>query len=164
MAIFPVRTFPDPVLRTRATVVTEFDAGLSRTVDDMLETMYSAPGVGLAANQIGVSLSVFVFDIGEGPHHVVNPVLEGTSGTWTYEEGCLSVPNKYWPIARPSFAAVSGVDVHGRPVRYEGDELTGRVLQHEFDHLQGMILLSRLGRRTRKAALRALREESMGPV
>jgi peptide deformylase len=164
MAIFPIRTFPDPVLRMKATPVVDFDGSLERIVDDMLETMYAAPGVGLAANQIGVSLSVFVFDIGEGPRHVVNPVLEDTSGSWTYEEGCLSVPNKYWPIARPSMAAVSGVDVRGEPVRYSGDELVGRVLQHEFDHLQGMLLLSRLGRRTRKAALRELREESMGSV
>lgn len=164
MAIFPIRTFPDPVLRTKARPVVDFDAALSRLIDDMLETMYAAPGVGLAANQIGISLSVFVFDIGEGPHHVVNPVLEDTSGSWSYEEGCLSVPNRYWPIARPSFAAVSGADVHGRPVSYSGDELVGRVLQHEFDHLQGALLLSRLGRRTRKAALRELREESMGSV
>jgi peptide deformylase len=162
MAIFPIRTFPDPVLRMQATPVTDFDAAVARIVDDMLETMYAAPGVGLAANQIGVSLAIFVYDIGEGPHHVVNPVLEGVSGSWTYEEGCLSVPDKYWPIARPAFAAVSGLDIHGRAVRYEGDELIGRVLQHEFDHLQGTLLLSRLGRRTRKAALRALREESMG--
>jgi peptide deformylase len=164
MAIFPIRTFPDPVLRLKAAPVTEFDSSLTRIVDDMLETMYAAPGVGLAANQIGVSLSIFVFDIGGGPRHVINPELETVSGSWTYEEGCLSVPDKYWPITRPAFAAVSGVDLFGEPVRYEGDELTGRVLQHEFDHLDGMLLLSRLGRRTRKAALRALREESMGSV
>jgi peptide deformylase len=162
MAIFPIRTFPDPVLRIRASPVIEFDEELRRLVADMLETMYAAPGVGLAANQIGVASSVFVFDIGEGPHHVVNPILEETSGLWTYEEGCLSVPERYWPIARPAFSAVTGVDVFGGLVRYEGDELMGRVLQHEFDHIQGTVLLSRLGRRARKQALRELREESMG--
>ena len=162
MAIFPIRTFPDPVLRMKATPVTSFDEELRRLVADMLETMYAAPGVGLAANQIGVALSVFVFDIGEGPHHVINPVLEETSGSWTYDEGCLSVPERYWPITRPALATVSGVDVHGDPVRYRGDELVGRVLQHEFDHLGGTLLLARLGRRTRKQAMRELREEAMG--
>jgi len=162
MAIFPIRTFPDPVLRMKTTPVTEFDDELRRLVADMLETMYAAPGVGLAANQIGVSQSVFVFDIGEGPHHVVNPVLEQTRDSWTYDEGCLSVPDRYWPIARPAFAAVTGVDMFGEPIRYEGDELLGRVLQHEFDHLTGTILLARLGRRARKQAMRELREEAMG--
>jgi peptide deformylase len=162
MAIFPIRVFPDPVLRMKASRVTAFDDGMRHLVADMLETMYAAPGVGLAANQIGVSLAVFVFDIGEGPHHVINPVLEESTGTWTYEEGCLSVPNRYWPISRPAFAAVSGVDMFGEPVRYQGDELVGRVLQHEFDHLDGTLLLARLGRRTRKQAMRELREETMG--
>jgi peptide deformylase len=162
MAIFPIRVFPDPVLRMKATPVTAFDDELRHLVADMLETMYAAPGVGLAANQIGVSVSVFVFDIGEGPRHVINPVLEETRGAWTYEEGCLSVPNRYWPINRPAFAAVSGVDMFGDSVRYRGDELLGRVLQHEFDHLDGTILLARLGRRTRKKAMRELREETMG--
>jgi len=162
MAIFPIRTFPDPVLRMATTPVASFDEELGHLVDDMLETMYAAPGVGLAANQIGVSLAVFVFDIGEGPHHVVNPVLEETKGSWTYDEGCLSVPDRYWPIARPAFAAVSGMDVAGRPVRYEGDELVGRVLQHEFDHLEGTLLLARLSRRAHKQAMRELREEAMG--
>ena len=146
----------------RTAPVEAFDDELKHLVDDMYETMYAAPGVGLAANQIGVSLSVFVFDIGEGPHHVVNPVLDETRGSWTYDEGCLSVPDRYWPIARPAFAAVSGVDVNGKPVRYEGDELVGRVLQHEFDHLDGTLLLARLGRRARKQAMRELREEAMG--
>ena len=162
MAIFPIRVFPDPVLRMKASRVTAFDDGMRHLVADMLETMYAAPGVGLAANQIGVSLAVFVFDIGEGPHHVINPVLEESTGTWTYEEGCLSVPNRYWPISRPAFAAVSGVDMFGEPVRYQGDELVGRVLQHEFDHIDGTLLLARLGRRTRKQAMRELREETMG--
>jgi len=162
MAIFPIRVFPDPVLRMKASRVSAFDDGMRHLVADMLETMYAAPGVGLAANQIGVSLAVFVFDIGEGPHHVINPVLEESTGTWTYEEGCLSVPNRYWPISRPAFAAVSGVDMFGEPVRYQGDELVGRVLQHEFDHLDGTLLLARLGRRTRKQAMRELREETMG--
>ena len=127
----------------------------------MLETMYAAPGVGLAAPQIGVSLRVIVFDAGEGPCHVLNPVIEEISGEYLYEEGCLSVPDRYWEISRPSFARVRGLDLDGNEVTYGGDLLLGRVLQHEVDHLDGFLLLKRLGRRARKQALRDLRIESM---
>jgi peptide deformylase len=161
VAIFPIRTYPDPALRLPAAVVTEFGPDLRRLVDDMIETMYAAPGVGLAANQIGVALRVFVFDAGEGPRQVINPHLEDTAGEYEYEEGCLSVPEHYWPIVRPAYARVRGVDCDRRDVVYEGEELMGRVLQHEIDHLDGMLLLSRLGRRERKLALRQLRLEAM---
>lgn len=164
MAIFPIRTFPDPVLRIAAApVALPTGQDLRRLVDDMIETMYAAPGVGLAAPQIGVSLRVMVFDAGDGAgaRHVLNPRLEATSGEYEYEEGCLSVPNRYWPITRPAFARVRGVDLSGREVVYEGDELMGRVLQHEVDHLDGTLLLSRLGRRERKQALKELRQEAL---
>jgi peptide deformylase len=130
-------------------------------VDDMTETMYAAPGVGLAAPQIGVSLRVIVFDAGDGVHHMLNPVLEATSGEYLYEEGCLSVPDRYWPIERPAFARVRGRDLAGRDVVFEGEELMGRVLQHEVDHLDGILLLKRLARRERKQALRELRLEAL---
>lgn len=159
MAIFPIRTFPDPVLRTRAAEVDEIDDDIRRLVEDMLETMYDAPGVGLAAPQIGVPLRVIVFDIGEGPHVMVNPVLLETSGSWTFDEGCLSVPERYWEITRPAFARARGLDLDGNEVEYAGDELMGRVLQHETDHIEGMLLLERLPRRVRKQALREIREE-----
>jgi peptide deformylase len=162
MGVFPIRTFGDPVLRTRATEVDAVDADIRRLADDMLETMYEAPGVGLAAPQIGVPLRVIVFDIGEGAHVMVNPVLQETSGTWTYEEGCLSVPERYWPISRAAFARARGLDLDGRTVEYAGDELLGRVLQHEVDHIEGILLLERLSRRVRKQALRDLREEALG--
>jgi peptide deformylase len=161
MAIFPIRTYPDPVLRLPAAPVGAGNAELRRLVDDMIETMYAAPGVGLAAPQIGVSLRVIVFDAGDGPQHVLNPVLEATSGEYLYEEGCLSVPDRYWPIERPAYARVRGVDLRGREVTYEGEELLGRVLQHEVDHLEGVLLLKRLTRRDRKEALRELRLEAM---
>lgn len=162
MAIFPIRTFGDPVLRTPAAPVEEIDAGIGRLVTDMLETMYDAPGVGLAAPQIGVALRVVVFDIGDGPHHVVNPVLLESSGTWTFEEGCLSVPGHYWEISRPAFARVRGLDLNGNEVAYAGDELLGRVLQHEVDHIEGHLLIDRLGRRARKQALKEIRDEAFG--
>jgi peptide deformylase len=162
MAIFPIRTFGDPVLRTAAEAIDEITEDLARLVDDMLETMYDAPGVGLAAPQIGISKRLFVADVGEGPFVMINPVLVETSGEWEYEEGCLSVPGRFWPIARPGFARARGLDLDGREVEYAGEELIGRVLQHEIDHLDGTLLLERLPRRVRKQALRELREEALG--
>ncbi len=161
MAIFPIRTYPDPVLRMVSNPVEHIDADIRRLVEDMLETMYAAPGVGLAAPQIGIPLQVVVCDIGEGPFHLINPIMEATTGSWTYEEGCLSVPDRYWPIKRSGHARACGLDLDGREVTYEGDELMGRVLQHELDHLEGTLLLKRLTRRVRKEALREMREEEL---
>jgi peptide deformylase len=162
MAVFPIRTFGDPVLNTGAQPVETFDAALERLVEDMLETMYAAPGVGLAGPQIGISRRVFVYDIGEGPGHMINPELVETSGEWEFDEGCLSVPERFWPIVRPSYARIKGVRMDGSPLELEGDELMGRMLQHEFDHLDGTLLLERLGKRERRAALRDLRREALG--
>ena len=162
MSVFPIRTFGDGVLNTLADPVEQFDESLQRLVDDLLDTMYAAPGVGLAAPQIGISRRVFVYDVGDGPGHLVNPELIETSGEWEFDEGCLSVPERFWPITRPAYARLTGVDVHGHPIELEGDELMGRMLQHEFDHLNGSLLLERLGRREKRAALRELREEALG--
>lgn len=177
MAIFPIRTFGDPVLRTPAAVVEEFDAALAKLADDMLETMYDAPGVGLAAPQIGISKRIVVFDAGDGPKTLVNPELvtleepSAVPGTdqvmdpnevWEYDEGCLSVPGKWWPIERPAHAWARGFDVDGNPVEHAGDELLGRVLQHEIDHINGILLLDRLSKRARRQALKELRNEALG--
>jgi peptide deformylase len=162
MPIFPIRTFPDPVLGMGASDVTSFDQDLRRLVDDMLETMYQAPGVGLAAPQIGVLKRIFVADVGEGPFVMVNPEVVGSSGRWKFEEGCLSVPGRYWNIKRPEFASAEGVDLDGNFIAFEGDDLMGRVLQHEIDHLDGILLLAHLSSRVRKQVLRELREESLG--
>ena len=162
MAVFPIRIFGDPVLNTVAQPVEAFDDALARLIDDMLETMYAAPGVGLAAPQIGISKRLFVYDVGEGPGHLINPELIETSDEWEFDEGCLSVPERFWPITRPGFARLEGVDLDGQPVMLEGDELMGRMLQHELDHLNGMLLLERLGKRERKSALRELRQEALG--
>lgn len=161
MAVFPIRTFPEPVLRTPAAPVGRIDGDIRRLVEDMLETMYQAPGVGLAAPQIGVALRVVVFDIGGGPQHLVNPVLMEASGSWSFDEGCLSVPGRYWPVKRPGFARARGLNLDGEEVEYAGEELLGRVLQHEIDHIEGTLILDRLPRRTRKQALKELREEAM---
>mgnify|MGYP001819802767 CR=1 FL=1 len=100
MAVFPIRTFGDPVLRAAAKAVDEVDDGIRRLAKDMIETMYDAPGVGLAAPQIGISRRVFVFDSadGTGAHTVINPAMLEVSGEWEFDEGCLSVPGRYWPI------------------------------------------------------------------
>jgi peptide deformylase len=166
MAILPIRTFGDPVLRAKAAVVAAIDDGVRKLVEDMIETMYAAPGVGLAAPQIGVSRAVFVFDAhdGLGARTIINPELVSVDGEWTYEEGCLSVPGYFWPIQRPSSSHVRGIDLDGRVVEHSGDELLGRVLQHEFDHLQGMLLLERLEPKVKKQALRDLRNEALGLI
>ena len=166
MAILPIRTFGDPVLRATAAPVAAIDGSIHKLVADMIETMYAAPGVGLAAPQIGVSRSVFVFDAhdGLGARTVINPEIVAAEGEWVYEEGCLSVPGYFWPITRPAFAAVRGLDLEGNPVEHSGEELLGRVLQHEFDHLQGMLLLERLEKKVRKQALRDLRNAALGLI
>ena len=163
MALFPIRTFGDPVLNLVAAPVDDISSALERLVDDMLETMYDAPGLGLAAPQIGVSKQLFVADLGDGPFVMINPhITEVGDDDWPFEEGCLSVPGRYWSIERPAYAAAKGIGLDGHPVEFAGDELMGRVLQHEIDHLNGALLMERLPKRTRKAALRDLRREALG--
>src|SRR5687768_17276174 len=113
MALRRIRTYGDPVLTQPALPVRQVDSALRRLAEDMIETMYDAPGVGLAGPQVGVQLRIFVYDAGEGPHTVINPVLSAHSGEWEYEEGCLSVPGYYWPIQRPSHVHLEGQDLEG---------------------------------------------------
>ncbi|MBW3667145.1 MAG: peptide deformylase [Actinobacteria bacterium] len=164
MAIFPIRTFGDPVLRMETKPVSDIDDSLRSLVESMIETMYEAPGVGLAANQIGVPRRVAVFDAHDelGPRVMVNPEIVETEGEVEFEEGCLSVPGHYWEIARPAFARVRALDLEGNQVEYAGDGLLGRVLQHEIDHLNGLLLLDAMPKRLRKKALKELRDEGLG--
>jgi len=155
--IFPIRVFGDPVLRQRAADVEEIDAKIVRLSEEMVETMYAAPGVGLAAPQVGIERRIFVYDVGEGPVTVVNPRIVESRGEWEYEEGCLSVPDLHWPIVRPKEVHLMGLDLEGNELSIEGDELLGRVLQHEVDHLDGILLLERLDKDQRKQAMRVLR-------
>jgi peptide deformylase len=157
-----IRTFGDPVLRQRCAPVTEVDDALRHLVDDMLATMYEAPGVGLAANQVGVLLRLFVYDVGEGHGVLVNPEIVETRGEWTFDEGCLSVPGLYFPITRAGKVRIRGHDLDGNEVSLEGDELLGRMFQHEVDHLDGQLLLERLDRTARKQAMRAIRDQALG--
>lgn len=164
MAIFPIRTFGDPVLRTPAKPVEIVDAKIHKLVDDMIETMYEAPGVGLAAPQIGVGLRVAVFDSGDGmgARAMINPEVDKTEGEWEFEEGCLSVPGYWWELTRPAYVRIQALDRNGHEVTYEGDELLGRVLQHEYQHLEGMLIIDQLGRRDRKKVLKELSERALG--
>lgn len=164
MAVLPIRVFGDPILRTVSRPVEKVNDRTRKLVEDMIETMYDAPGVGLAAPQVGVGRRIFVFDIDDdrGPRTIINPVLVETSGEWRYDEGCLSVPENFWSITRPARAVVRGLDLDGNQVEYRGDELLGRVLQHEVDHLNGVLLLERLERRDRRQALREIRERALG--
>jgi peptide deformylase len=165
----PIRVFGDPVLRTPADEVVDFDDSLARLIDDMFASMYAAEGVGLAANQIGVGLSVFVFDCPDsaGTHqvgHVVNPVLVSAGGEIEDDlEGCLSIPGLHYETERASYAAVEGQDLTGAPVRYVGDGQFARCLQHETDHLHGLLFVDRLRGRTKRKAMREIMSAEFAP-
>lgn len=162
MSGFAIRTYGDPVLRARAVEVTDVDAKLAKLTEDMFVTMYEAPGIGLAAPQVGVRKRIFVYDLGEGPGVLVNPVITESDGEWTYEEGCLSVPGLSWEITRPKVICVTGLDLDGNEVSLEADELFARLIQHEIDHLDGVLLVERLDEDTRRDALRVLRDIDFG--
>jgi peptide deformylase len=165
--ILPIRILGDPVLRTPAKPVVEFGATLARLRDDMVETMYDAPGVGLAGPQVGLSTRVFVFDDGEtGPMFMANPELFDGAGETLEEEGCLSIPGPFHPAQRFATITCRGQDVKGATYEMTGEGLLARIFQHETDHLDGMLYIDRLddeGRRTVMAELRRLELEIPEP-
>lgn len=147
--IRPILRHGASVLHTPASAVPEIDEGVRRLVDDMVDTMYAAPGVGLAAPQIGVPLRVFVVDISVGRHPadlivMINPVFVERDGLQVEEEGCLSVPGFNASVVRPQRAVVRGLDRGGEERTIEGRDLLARAFQHEMDHLDGTIFLDRL--------------------
>jgi len=157
VSVYPIRLFGDPVLRQRAREVEELDGNLAKLAEDMIATMYEAPGVGLAATQVGVDKRLFVYDIGEGPKSVVNPAISEARGEWEFEEGCLSVPGLHWNIVRPKEVHLTGYDLEGNELSIDADEYMARVFQHELDHLDGVLLLQRLDPEQRKQAMKTLR-------
>lgn len=161
MAPYSIRVYGDPVLRQVAPPVDEIDGRVAKLARDMLDTMYAAPGVGLAATQVGVRKRLFVYDIDEDPHVLVNPVVREVSGEWVYEEGCLSVPGMSWLITRPREVHVTGYDIEGNEVSIEADDLLARLVQHEIDHLDGVLLVERLDEDQRKDAMRVLRTRAL---
>ena len=158
MTIRPIREVGDPVLRTPADEVKNFDRELTGLVRDLLETVDHPGRAGLAAPQIGVGLRAFTYNIDGEIGHMVNPtIVELSEETQDGDEGCLSVPGIWAPTVRAMHAVVEGFDVDGKPLRLEGTGLMARCLQHEVDHLDGKLFLDRLTGEARKAALRALR-------
>jgi peptide deformylase len=174
VAVRPIRIIGDPVLHTPTGLVETFDGELIALVEDMFETMAAAEGVGLAANQVGMPLRLFVYDCPDEERGervrgvVVNPALETSGRPETMpdpeddEEGCLSVPAEHFPTGRADWARVTGVDTAGEPVAVEGHGFLARCLQHEVDHLDGVIYIDRLLGRNRRSALKALRRNGWG--
>ena len=149
------------MLGTPTTDVENIDAKIAALAESMIETMHDAPGVGLAANQIGVQKRLFVYDKGDGPHVVVNPVIVETSGEWIHDEGCLSVPGMNWEIVRPNAVHLKGFDLDGNELDIETDEYEGRIFQHEVDHLDGILLIERLTDEQKKEAKKILRKRRL---
>ncbi|WP_354643576.1 peptide deformylase [Kitasatospora camelliae] len=162
MAVQPIRIFGDPVLRTKAKPVTTFDKELRRLVKDLTDTMLEAPGAGLAAPQLGVSLRVFTYNVDGVVGHLINPDLSLTEEEQDGPEGCLSLPGLQFDTKRAYGVVAKGWNMHGDPVTVEGTQLLSRCIQHETDHLDGIIFIDRLDREARKAAMKAIRDSDWG--
>ncbi len=158
MAVRPIRLFGDPVLRTPAAPVVDFDVELRTLVRDLTDTMLEAPGAGLAAPQLGVGLRVFTWYVDGELGHLVNPDLTLSDETQDGEEGCLSIPELSFDCRRALRVVARGFDMHGEPVTVEGSDLLARAIQHETDHLDGVLFVARLDAETRRRAMRAIRE------
>jgi peptide deformylase len=161
VAAYQIRQFGDPVLTQRSAEVTDLDGSLAHLVDDMIETMHEAHGLGLAAPQVGVQKRLFVYQLEDrDPVAIVNPSIAETRGEWEYEEGCLSIPGLYFPIVRPKEIHLTGWDIDGNEISIDADEIEARCFQHELDHLDGRLLLTLLDKSQRKEAMRELRRRS----
>ncbi len=166
MAKLPIVLFPDPVLKKPAQEITDINGNLQRLIDDMGETMYAAPGLGLAANQVGVLSRVIVFDLshreGGAPalRVVLNPCLKAAEGDLVHEEGCLSVKDFAAEVRRHSKVLVTGLDREGKPLEIEAEGLLAVVLQHEIDHVNGILFIDRLSRLKRALYLRRLKRQA----
>ncbi len=149
MAVLEIRKYPDEVLKKKALRVENIDRSLQRLIDDMIETMYAAPGIGLAAPQVGISKRLVVLDVSLGEEKnalivLINPEITDTEGFADSDEGCLSVPGYTSAIKRAERVTVKGLDRNGKPVQIEGDGLLARALQHEIDHLDGVLFVDRM--------------------
>ncbi len=160
MTVQTIRLFGDPVLRTPADLVTDFDKQLRTLVADLTETMLDAPGLGLAAPQIGVGLRVFTYHVDdEQAGHLVNPMLHFPSAEeQDGPEGCLSIPGVSFDCRRKEHVVAHGQDMYGDPITVEGTAVLARCVQHETDHLDGVLFVDRLDAETKKAAMKAIRE------
>lgn len=162
MAVLPLRTYPDGVLRRKAQPVERIDDALQQLIDDMIETMYAAPGIGLAAPQVGVSLRVFVVDItsGQDPAALmtaINPEINQLAGRVQADEGCLSLPGIYGPTPRAAEVLLRCTNRAGEAVEIPAEGLLARAFQHETDHLEGRFFFNRMGPVSRDIVLRKFR-------
>lgn len=160
---YEIRTFGDPVLKAVAEPVTNIDEKLVRLTDEMFDVMYKAPGIGLAATQIGVQRQIFVYDIDDERKVILNPQIADSSGEWVYDEGCLSIPGIYVELLRPKKVLVRGINLEGNHVEFEADELLARLFQHEVDHLNGVLMFERMSADQRKAAITLYRAREGQP-
>ena len=144
MAIRTIRREGEEVLRKKCREVTEMTPRIKELIDDMLDTMYEADGVGLAAPQVGVLRRIVVVDVGDGPIILINPEILETSGSQTGEEGCLSVPGKCGNVTRPNYVRVRALDRNMEPYEMEGEELFARAVCHECDHLEGILYVDKV--------------------
>ena len=158
MSIKDIRIFGDPVLRTPAIEVVDFDKELRQLVKDLTDTMMHAPGAGLAAPQIGVGLRVFTFHVDDELGHLINPSLDLSSEMQEGEEGCLSFPGIFFDTPRALRLVAKGFNEYGDPVTLEGTELMARCIQHETDHLDGILFIDRMDKAQRKMAMKAIRD------
>ncbi len=154
MSVREIRKYPDPVLRKQTQPIEKIDAALERLIDDMIETMHAAPGVGLAANQVGVSLQVAVIDLTSSEDRkkgnlqpvlvIINPEIVSQEGSVAEEEGCLSIPEYAETVKRAAKVTVRAKDRQGKPFELEAEGLMAKALQHEIDHLNGLLFVDRL--------------------
>ena len=158
MTVQSIRLYGDPVLTTVAAPVETFDKELRKLVSDLTDTMLEAPGVGLAAPQIGVSLRVFTWWVDGELGHLCNPVLDLSEDEQDVEEGCLSLPGLAFDTKRAFSVVARGMSMYGEPIEIEGSELLARCIQHETDHLDGIVFIDRLDVTARKDAMKAIRE------
>ena len=161
MAAYDIRIIGDPVLREVADDVTDIDGALVRVAEGMVDAMYDADGLAVAAPQVGVRKRLVVYQLPDDPEPltIVNPrIQEVGDDEWLYSEGCLSIPGLYWDIARPKTVHVVGLDLDGNEVSIEADELAARMYQHEIDHLDGVLMTERLDDEQKVEAKRAVRE------
>jgi len=159
MAVLPIYEFPDAVLRHKAEPIVTLDDTLQRLIDDMIQTMYDAPGIGLAAPQVGLSLRLFVVDVTSGRDAnalmtFINPEIIKAEGRIQEDEGCLSLPGVYGPTPRATQVVLRGMNRQGEIVEVEGEGLLARAFQHEMDHLQGMLFFNRMGPVARDIVIR----------
>jgi len=164
VSVKPIRLFGDPVLRTAADPVRDFDAELRKLVKDLTDTMMDAPGAGLAAPQIGVGLRVFTYFVDDELGHLINPALDLSEEQDTDDEGCLSFPGLSFPTKRAWGTVAKGFNMYGDPVTLEGTERMARCFQHETDHLDGVLFIDRLDPEQKKLAMRAIREAEWSGV